>query len=41
MAVYHYANVPAEIYQKLVAADSMGRYFGEHIRNEFPLVRAC
>ena len=29
---YRYFAVPAQIYQELLAADSKGRYFNQHIR---------
>ncbi len=33
--VYHYFDVPSEIYRALLASDSKGRYFNHHIRNIF------
>jgi hypothetical protein len=30
--IYQYTDVPAETYQGLMAADSLGRYFNHHIR---------
>jgi hypothetical protein len=33
---YHYLDVPARVYQELLAAKSKGRYYNLHIRNEFP-----
>lgn len=38
-AVYRYAGVPADIFQKLLAAGSKGRFFGGHIRNHFEAER--
>jgi KTSC domain-containing protein len=32
---YDYFDVPADIYQDLLAAESKGRYFNRHIRNAF------
>jgi hypothetical protein len=34
--VYCYRGVPTERYRELLAADSKGRYFREHIRNCYP-----
>lgn len=31
-SVYHYANVPAEIYQSFSKAESLGRFFGTNIK---------
>lgn len=33
---YDYVDVPARVYQELLAAESKGRYYNLHIRNEFP-----
>ena len=30
---YHYENVPAEVHNHLVNAESVGRHFGEHIKS--------
>jgi len=30
--VYHYDNVPADVHQAFVAAESKGRFFGAHIK---------
>lgn len=32
---YDYFGVPADIYRDLLAAESKGRYFNQHIRNAF------
>lgn len=32
---YIYDNVPAELHQKLMAADSKGRFFAAHIKGKF------
>jgi hypothetical protein len=31
--VYQYSNVPAEVYEELMAAESHGAYFAQNIRN--------
>ena len=31
-SIYHYSNVPADVYQAFVAAESKGRYFGANIK---------
>lgn len=33
--VYDYFDVPAQIFEELLAAESKGRYFNSHIRNHF------
>lgn len=35
-AEYQYSDVPHTTYLDLLAADSKGRYFNYHIRNDFP-----
>lgn len=37
--VYYYLSVPREVYETLLAADSVGGYFNEHIRKVFKTVR--
>ena len=37
--VYRYFTFPAEQYQEFVDAESHGRYFLAHIRNQFPYQR--
>jgi hypothetical protein len=37
--VYQYSDVPPEVYQGLVDAESQGRYFRQHIRGVFPSQR--
>jgi hypothetical protein len=32
---YDYLDVPACLYEDLLAAESKGRYYNRHIRNEF------
>lgn len=36
---YQYFEVPASTYTGLLAADSKGRYFNHHIRNDFRFQR--
>lgn len=41
-AVYHYANFPAEKFAEFSAAESVGSYFGQNIKNattEHPFTR--
>jgi hypothetical protein len=33
---YVYEDVPLEVYDGLIFADSLGRYFNTHIRDHFP-----
>ena len=33
--VYRYADVPSDIYERLMLVMSKGRYFNEHIRDQF------
>ena len=37
--VYRYFTFPAEQYQQFLDAESQGRYFLAHIRNQFPYER--
>lgn len=37
--VYRYFTFPAERYQEFIDADSQGKYFLSHIRNQFPYER--
>jgi hypothetical protein len=37
--VYRYFTFPAEQYQEFLDAESQGRYFLSHIRNQFPYER--
>jgi hypothetical protein len=32
---YRYHEVPAEVYEQLLRAESKGQYFNQHIRNHF------
>jgi hypothetical protein len=36
---YRYFNVPADVYTRLINAESKGSYFNTHIRNRFPYQR--
>lgn len=38
-AVYRYEDVPADLYEALLAAESKGRFFAERIRGCFPYGR--
>ena len=35
-SVYQYYNVPHFMYERLMAADSIGRFFNAEIKNAFP-----
>ncbi len=37
--IYQYTNVPQTIYQQLMAAPSLGKYFHANIRNMYPYIR--
>jgi hypothetical protein len=34
-AIYRYFDCPGTVYEELLAAESKGRYFSQHIRNRF------
>ena len=34
--VYHYSQVPEDVYQKLMSAPSQGTFFSEKIKNQYP-----
>ena len=36
---YRYFNVPADVYTRLISAESKGSYFNTHIRSRFPYQR--
>ncbi|MGS1020292.1 KTSC domain-containing protein [Burkholderia glumae] len=41
-SLYHYANVPAEVFAELASAESIGTYFGQHIKpydKKYPYVQ--
>ena len=33
---YRYQGVPQEIFEQMCAADSCGKFFGQHIKGKFP-----
>lgn len=37
--VYHYLNVPEFMWERLMAADSVGRFFNAEIKNAYPCVK--
>jgi len=37
--VYEYSGVPDQTYRELLVAESKGRYYNHHIRNDFPCQR--
>lgn len=37
--IYRYFDVPVEVYEAFLAAESKGRYFSSHIRNVFQYQR--
>lgn len=40
-AMYVYFDVPSELYDGLLSADSPGRYHARHIRNAYPYTRVA
>jgi KTSC domain-containing protein len=38
-AVYDYLEVPPRVWKDLLKAPSKGRFFSQHIRGQFPVVR--
>ena len=38
--VYQYSDVPQEVYEGLVSADSVGRYFISRVRDQYRYARA-
>jgi hypothetical protein len=38
-SVYSYAGVPRGVYQRLLHAESKGRFFSAHIRNQYMYTR--
>jgi hypothetical protein len=36
--VYQYFDVPAQVHQALISAESIGRYFNENIRDRYRVV---
>lgn len=39
--VYRYYDVPREVYEELMSAESLGSYFVENIRDNFRYARAA
>ena len=39
--LYTYLGVPTEVYEGLLAAESKGRFFQAHIRDQYMFVRAA
>lgn len=37
--VYHYSEVPEEIFKRFLSAPSQGKYFEENIKHKFPYRR--
>jgi hypothetical protein len=37
--VYYYLSVPNDVYEELMAADSIGGYFNEKIRKDYKTIR--
>jgi hypothetical protein len=35
---YEYENVPEEVYQDFIAADSLGKFFGENIKDQYDFI---
>jgi len=33
--IYHYYDVPKNIYDDLIKADSVGKYFLDHVKNKY------
>jgi hypothetical protein len=40
-SVYRYANVPTELWASFRRADSMGKFFQEHVRDRFETMRVA
>jgi hypothetical protein len=40
-ALYHYRGVCQSVYEQLLAAESKGRYYNQHIRNCFGFTKIC
>ena len=38
--IYHYFDVPLSIYSELMAAESKGSYFNDHIKDLYPYQEA-
>jgi len=40
-SVYQYANVPSELWARFRRAESMGRFFQDHVRDHFETMRVA
>jgi hypothetical protein len=38
-SLYAYMNVPKELFQELINAESVGKYFAEHVKKQYDFVR--
>ena len=41
-SLYHYSNVPQDVYDAFLAAESKGKYFGQHIKpfkDQYPFTK--
>ena len=38
-AVYRYDGVPRQVFEEMLAAESVGRYFNEHVRDVYAFTR--
>jgi hypothetical protein len=38
-AVYRYPGVPAHIHQQMIGAESVGKFFGKHIKGAYPFTK--
>jgi len=38
-SIYHYADVPPDVYQGMLAAESCGKFFGANIRGKFEFTK--
>ncbi|MFO7190295.1 MAG: KTSC domain-containing protein [Pseudomonadota bacterium] len=34
--LYHYSDVPPEVYAEMLAASSVGKYFASNVRGKYP-----
>lgn len=37
--LYAYMNVPKELFQEMINAESIGKYFAEHVKKQYDFVR--
>lgn len=40
-ATYRYSGVPSHVYERLMAAESKGRFINANIRDRYPYVRVA